>query len=334
MKALVFDGPAVDASRTRVSNMPVPDCGDAQVLIEVAYAGVNFMDVMVRRGDPGYVPGWPTVPGVELAGTVRRVGASVGGVAIGDSVAALTNAGGLAEFALADADLTVKLSAGLPLSVAAVAPGALTTAELLLTDFARARAGDVIVAHSAAGAVGEAIGAIARSLGSVTLIGVAGSDDRAAQALSSGYDAVFVRAPDLAPSVRHRLDGRGADIILDPHGTQWLDADLEVLSPGGRIVIFGNASGGELATLPATGSLFAKNASIGAFSLAALSKTNPTAIRAAMVRVLDRLVSGTLAPRISVVSGLEQAADLHQALAEGRGVGKYVIEVAPIAPEG
>ncbi len=328
MRALAFEGPAADTSRTRVLKLPVPDPAEGQVLIEVAYSGVNFKDVMVRRGDPGYAPSWPVVPGLEVAGTVRAVGHGVSGFSVGDVVAALTNAGGLAEFAVADSALTAKVPAGVPLSVAAVAPGVLTTAELLLSTFARVRAGDVIVVHSAGGAVGEAVAALSRSLAMVTLVGVTGSRERAAAALRSGYDASFVRTDGLADAVRSHLDGRGADVILDPQGTEWLSEDLELIAPGGRIVLFGNAGGDELSPLPAAGVLFGKNAAVGGFSLAALSKSQPAEIGAALRRVLAQLANGTVSPQVSVVRGLDAAAEPQQLLAEGKGVGKYVIEVA------
>src|SRR6516165_2525061 len=122
MRALVFEGPADDTSRTRVAQLPVPECGPDQVLVEVVWAGVNFKDVMVRRGDPGYAPYWPVVPGLEASGRVRAI--------VPDDVS---------------------------LAAACAVPGALTTAELLLHDVARIRADDVIVVHSAAGAVGSAI---------------------------------------------------------------------------------------------------------------------------------------------------------------------------------
>ena len=77
MKAVIMTAPAVDGSTTSVEDIDEPRPGPGQVAIDVAYAGVNFMDVMARRGDPGYASDWPYVPGLEVAGTIRSVGSGV-----------------------------------------------------------------------------------------------------------------------------------------------------------------------------------------------------------------------------------------------------------------
>src|SRR5215208_318807 len=103
MRAVVFDRPAPDASATRLAELPVPEPGPGQIAIEVACAGVNFIDVMARRGDPGYAPEWPFVPGLEIAGTVRALGPGIETPPPGTRVAAFVGRGGLAEVALAPA---------------------------------------------------------------------------------------------------------------------------------------------------------------------------------------------------------------------------------------
>ena len=243
MDALVFDGPAPDSSRTAVRRMSTPRPGPGQVLLEVAHAAVNFKDVMARRGDADYVDNWPFVPGLEAAGTVVATGTGVTSICVGNRVAALTNAGGLAEYALASAELAAVIPDTVCTAVAAIAPGALTTAALLVEQFGRVRDGDVVMVHSAAGAVGTAVAAIARTLPGVVLIGTVGDDTRTAAARAAGYDHVLTRRLDLADRVSLSLARRGVDVVLDPQGTAELDTDLAVLSAGGRIVIFGNAAG-------------------------------------------------------------------------------------------
>jgi NADPH:quinone reductase len=77
MRALVMEEPFDGPDRTAVQSVPVPEPGAGEVTIDVAFAGVNFIDVMARRGDPGYATGWPFVPGLEVAGRVRQVGVGV-----------------------------------------------------------------------------------------------------------------------------------------------------------------------------------------------------------------------------------------------------------------
>ena len=88
MRAIIFDAPAPDTTDTRVGELPIPEPGPGAVSIRVTHAGVNFKDIMARRGDPGYVPDWPFVPGLEVAGFIDAVGAGVNDLSVGDSVVA------------------------------------------------------------------------------------------------------------------------------------------------------------------------------------------------------------------------------------------------------
>ncbi|MGI8594604.1 MAG: quinone oxidoreductase family protein [Solirubrobacteraceae bacterium] len=330
MRALVFDGPALDARSTRVAAVAVPEPGAGEVAIAVDHAGVNFIDVMARRGDPGYVEAWPFVPGLETAGTVRALGPGVDGLVPGDRVAAFTGAGGLAEVAVARAELAVGVPAGLDLEQAAAAPGTLTTAALLLADAGRLRPDEVVLVHAAGGGVGRAVARLARRAGARLVLGTVGAAGRVAAAERAGYDAALVRGPGLAAAIRERTGGRGVDLILDPQGTALLDLDLDVAAPGARIVLFGNATGEPLAPLPPAAELFAANASIGGFSLSRLAATAPERVAAALRGVLDHLAAGELDVELSVVDGLAGAAEAQQALAESRGRGKHVVRVSAV----
>lgn len=326
IRAVLFDRPADDAAATRVATIPRPVPGPTQVLIDGAFAGINFKDVMARRGDAGYVDAWPFSPGLEVAGRITECGPGVDEFAVGQEVVALTNHGGLAEAAVAEATLVVRKPPDLEPAVAGIVPGALTTAELLVHDFARIRSGDTVVVHSASGAVGTAIAALLRLLGDVTLIGVVGARERIPAAERAGYGRVIARGADLVDTVRDLVPG-GADVVLDPQGTAWLESDLAMLRPAGRVVLFGNAGGGALAPLPAPGRLYSGNHTIGGFSLKALSATEPERIRGAMTRVMNRIATDGLALHPVVVDGLDAAAAAQQRLAEGTGAGKYVVKV-------
>lgn len=328
MQALVFDHPAPDSSATRIEAINVPIPGVGQVSITVTYAGINFKDVMARRGDAGYAPVWPFVPGLEVAGTIREIGAGVTGLEPGQDVLALTNSGGLAQVALADAEVTVPVPAGIDLATAAAVPGAFTTAMLLLDRFARLRPQDIVLVHSAGGAVCRALAAIAHLQPGVRLIGVVGADSRKPAALRAGYEVALIRSPTLAADVRDHLGGRGVDVILDPQGTAWLDQDVQALEPGGRITVFGNAAGVALGDPPPLPQLFTRNITVGGFSLAALSHTAPHFINAAMRSVLHHFEARNLTPDVTVLDGLAQAPAAQQALADGDAATKYVIHVA------
>ncbi|WCB96493.1 Phthiocerol synthesis polyketide synthase type I PpsC [Baekduia alba] len=327
MRAVVFDAPAPDGSTTRVADLPVPEPGPGELTIDVHHAGVNFIDVMARRGDPGYADAWPFVPGLEVAGTVRALGPGVDGPPPGTRVAAFTGSGGLAEVAVARSALTVAIPEGVGDAEAAAAPAVLTTAALLLGDAGRLRPGETLLVHSAAGGVGQALARQARVSGAGRIVGTVGGPDRIAAGERAGYDVVLGRGADLAAAILEQTDGRGVDVILDPQGTRLLDVDLEVAAPGARIVLFGNAGGAAMDPLPPAGRLFGGNLSIGAFSISRLSAGAPERVARALTTVLADLERGALTVDVTELAGLDATATAQQGLAEGSGAGKQVVRV-------
>ncbi|GAA5196532.1 zinc-binding dehydrogenase [Rugosimonospora acidiphila] len=329
MRALVMSAPSQGPELTRVEKLSEPRPAPGQVSIEVTHAGINFMDVMARRGDVGYASAWPYVPGMEVAGTVRELGDGVTGLAVGQRVAALIRSGGgLAEVAVAEASLTVPLPGAVASPVAAAAPLMLSTALLLLTDAARFRPGETVLMHSAGGGVGSAVAGLVPLLGGGSRIGVVGRANKVAGARDAGWDSVLVRGDDLAARARE-VAGGGVDVILDPSGTGMLDVDLEVAAPGARIVLFGNAGGGRPEPLPALGRLIGGNVALAGFSFTRLAATAPQRVASALSRVLSLLADGQLALPVTEVGSLDEVPATHQLLAEGRGGGKYVARVAP-----
>lgn len=327
MYALLMTEPSDGPDRTGVREVSEPRPGPGEVSIDVSYAGINFIDVMARRGDGGYARGWPYTPGSEIVGTVREVGADVAGLVVGQGVAAFTLGGGLAEVALARAELAVPVPDGVPLPVAAAAPVMLVTALLLLTDGARLGAGESVLVHSASGGVGGAIAQLVPALGGGLRIGTVGRAEKVPSARKIGYDVALARGGDLASAVRAAA-GSGVDVVLDPLGTSMLDVDLAIVAPGGRIVLFGNAGGGQPAPLPPAGRLIGGNISIGGLSLSSLSVTAPGRVAKALSSVLDMIVAGRLDIAVTEVGSLAEVAAVHQLLAEGRGTGKYVARLS------
>ncbi|MCW2943275.1 MAG: oxidoreductase [Actinomycetia bacterium] len=151
-----------------------------------------------------------------------------------------------------------------------------------------------------------------------------GRPDKTVSALKSGYDVAVARSEDLAEAVRAATGGAGADIVLDPLGTTMLETDLALTAPGGRIVLFGNAGGGQQVALPPAGRLIGGNLAISGFSISRLWATAPHRASAGLRRVLDLLAEGRLDIAITEVGSLADVPAVHQLLAEGRGDGKYV----------
>lgn len=326
MKALRMAAPATDATTSDVDEVDAPTPGPGQVSIDVAYAGINFIDVMARRGDPGYATAWPYVPGLEVAGTVRAVAADVTDLVAGQRVSAFTAGGGLAEVAVADAALTVAVPDAVAPELAAGTPLAVGTA-LLLLDRAGLRAGESVLMHSASGGVGTMVSQAARLRGSGRRIGTVGRSSKIEAGLAAGWDDVVARDADDPAAAIGKVTPDGVDVILDPTGTGLLELDLSVAAPGARIVLFGNAGGGTPAPLPAMGRLIGGNVGVLGFSISKLSGTRPRMVRDALAEGLALLADERLTSAVTVVDSLADVPAVHDLLARGAGTGKYVARV-------
>jgi NADPH2:quinone reductase len=324
MRALMMMEPSQGMDRTEVREIKEPRPGPGELTIDVAYAGINFLDVMARRGDAGYVSAWPYIPGLEVSGAVREIGPDVTGLAVGQRVAAFTAGGGQADVVLVRAEFVVPVPDQVPLPVAAAAPLMLTAALLLLHDAARFRPGETVLVHSASGGLGGALALLIPVLGGGLRIGTVGRPDKVASALKSGYDVAVARSDDLAQAVTAATGGTGVDIVLDPLGTTMMETDMVLAAPGGRIVLFGNASGGEQVPLPPAGRLIGGNLTISGFSIRGLWAKAPRRASAGLRRVLDLVVEGQLNIAITEVGSLADVPAVQQLLAEGHGDGKYV----------
>jgi NADPH2:quinone reductase len=326
MRAVVFENPSNGSELTSVRDLESPEPLPGEVLIEVECAGVNYVDVMARRGDQAYAPTWPFRPGLEVAGTVLAVGAEHSALAVGDRVAAFTGAGGLAERVVAKEALTVALPDQVPFTTAAAAPLMLSTAMLLLGVVARIARGESLLMHAAGGGLGGGLAQIARALGCRLLVGTVSSPDKEAAAKAAGWDHVLVRDSLLSTRLA-TLAPDGIDVLLDPLGTQMLDFDLDHAAVNGRVVLFGNPKGEVLGDLPPAGRLIGGNVSVGGFSISGLSRSAPHRVAKALRTILVMLADGDIDVPVTVVDGLDEVAEVHDALAHGTGTGKYVVQV-------
>ncbi|HEY0811778.1 MAG TPA: zinc-binding dehydrogenase [Pseudonocardia sp.] len=326
MRSLRMQGPSHGPDRTAVDDLPVPRPGPGQVTIDVAHAGLNFLDVMARRGDPGYVPAWPYAPGLEVSGRVREVGSAVSGLEPGRPVAAFTRGGGLAEVAVADAALAVPVPDGVPGELAAAAPLMLTSAYLLLTSVTRLGPGETVLMHAVGGGVGSAVAQLVPLLGGGLRIGTVGRPEKVPAALAAGWDVVLPRAA-VTPEEVLATAGTGVDVVLDPLGTDMIGFDLDVAGPGARVALFGNPGGGTPQPLPPLGRLIGGNVALAGFSMSRLTAAAPDRAAAGLRQVLALLADGKLTMDVTVLDGLAEVPALLQLLAEGRGTGKYVVAV-------
>jgi NADPH:quinone reductase len=325
MKAVVvprFGGPEVLETR----DLSIPQPGRGQILIQVAYAGVNNTDLWSRQGR--HRPVLPFIPGYEVAGTIRALGEGVEGFRVGQDVSALTVGGGYAEFVLAQAVFTFPLdtfASKIDLQQAAVFPTVVLTAYGMLTQAARMREGESVLIHSASGGVGMAAGQIARALGAQLVLGTVGNETHAASARSFGYDQIFP-VNGFEQAVMEATDGKGIDIVLDARGEPTRSQSLSVLAPLGRLIVFGDASGNPEKPIFPNG-LWSSNKAVVGYSITTLSRTTPHLLATMAGQTLPLMAEGALKLAISEILPLEQAAEAHRRIEARSHVGKLLLQV-------
>jgi len=301
--------------------VPTPEPGHGQVLIKVAYAGVNFAEIMLRRGEFG-APDGITVPGLEVSGEVAELGAGVTGLSVGQPVAGLTHTaigatGGYAEYAVVPAGFVYPLGE-VDLASGAALPCVVTTAYALLTR-ANLTADETVLIHGAAGAVGSVAGQIARALGAGTVLGTVGS--AAKLGAPKGYDRVLLRADFAA-----ELGPDSVDIALDGVGGPTREASLDVLKPLGRLVVFGNAGSFPDAGI-SSARVWRNTLSVVGYAIGPLATTRPDVVRAQALAARDLLRDGQVRIEISDILPLTAAAEAHRSIESGASQGKLLLRM-------
>lgn len=305
----------------RLVEVPVPEPGPGQVRIDVAAAGLNFIDTYHRAGV--YPIDLPFTLGKEVAGNVAAVATDVTDLAVGDRVMTPWGTGGYADSCLASAGFVYKLPDEVGFEVGAAAALQGLTAHYLVTSSYPLRAGDQCLVHAGAGGVGGLLIQMAKNIGAEVFTTV-GTDDKAEIARGYGADHVIVYTEqDFAAAVREVIgDEGGLNVVYDGVGKSTFDAGLGLLRPRGTFVLFGGASGQvppfDLQRLNAGGSLFITRPSLG-------HHIPPGEGHERAAELLGWIASGDVEIAIGARFGLEDAADAHRAL-EGRATtGKVLL---------
>jgi NADPH:quinone reductase len=241
------------------TELPDPTPGPGELLVEVAVAGVNYIDTYQRQGI--YPMQLPFVPGMEGAGRVREVGAGVTGFATGDRVAWANTLGGYAELAAIPADEAVPVPDGVSDEAAVGAALQGMTAHYLLHDSHPVRAGEDVLVHAAAGGVGLLLTQWATRLGARVIATVSTAEkEELARGAGAAEVIRYTEVEDLAAEVRALSGGAGVAAVYDGVGRDTFDASLASLARRGILVLFGASSGPvppvDPQRLNAAGSLF------------------------------------------------------------------------------
>ncbi|KAB2341298.1 zinc-binding dehydrogenase [Actinomadura rudentiformis] len=309
-----FGGPEVLVA----GEAPDPVPGPGQVLVNVAYANITFVETQFRRGLPGpFKAQPPVIPGNGVGGVVAEVGAGVDAALVGKRViSSLRGEGGYAEKVVVDAASLLEVPDGLALddAVALLADG--RTAIMMLTAVTP-KSGERILVEAAAGGVGTLLVQLAKAAG-LTVVAAAGGARKTALAAELGADVV-VDYTDPAWTGRIREATGGVDIVMDAVGGDIGRAAFELLGEGGRIINFGLASGEWAGIDPETAAERGVTIVEPTFT--------PELLRGYAERALAEGAAGRLRPVIGQRFPLDRAADAHAAIETRATVGKTLLEV-------
>ena len=314
-------GPEVLQPSTR----PLPQPAAGQVLIKVAYAGINRHDCGQRNRGFG-PPAATDIPGLEVAGEVAATGPGVTRWKAGDAICALVNGGGYAQYCIAAEPVTLPIPAGFDLRQAASLPEALFTAWLNVFMLGRLAAGEWLLVHGGSSGVGTTAIQLARLIGA-NVVATAGSAAKCDVCVKLGAaGAINYRDEDFVSGVKRVTQGHGADVILDMVGGDYAKRNVEALATDGRLVHLSGGNGAEFC-VPVS-AIMAKRAVVTGSQLrvSALS-VKIEIVRQVMARVWPHL--GTrVTPIIDSMFPLAQAAAAHARMESSAHIGKILLEVA------
>jgi NADPH:quinone reductase len=308
-----FGGPEV----LELADLPVPEPGPGEVLVEVRRAGLNFADTHQRRNEYLAARELPFVPGSEVAGVLAGTG---------ERVVALCGTGGYAEWAVAPADRTVPLPDEVDDGTALALLIQGLTAWHLLRTAGRVAPGESVVIISAAGGTGSLATQLARPMGAGRVIATASSPEKRELALALGADAALDGDADgLEARLLEANGGRPVDVVLEMAGGPVLDACFAALAPFGRLVTYGIASG-EGNRLH-TRKLMAKSASLVGFWLFdALARDPEWGFRAPLADLFARAARGEVRAVVGGTYPLAEARRAQEDLAARRTSGKLLLD--------
>ena len=323
MRAIDPDAPGgPDVLRVVERAVPVP--GPDEVLIRVAAAGVNRPDVLQRKGGYPPSPGAPSIPGLEVSGTVVAQGTELAIDFTGQKVCALLGGGGYAEYVAVSAGQALPVPGALTMIEAAAMPETLFTVWTNLFERAYATEGDTVLVHGGT----SGIGTMAIALGAIfglTVIVTAGSDDKCAAALRLGAaHAINYRTEDFVARVCDITAGRGCAAVLDMVGGDYVPRNLQCLADDGRHVSIA-VQGGAMATIPIF-EVMRRRLTLTGSTL----RPRDAAFKGLVADELHRTVwphveAGALKPVIDRTFPLEDAPAAHTRMEAGDHVGKIVL---------
>ncbi|MDP8984449.1 MAG: NAD(P)H-quinone oxidoreductase [Pseudomonadota bacterium] len=305
---------------------PVPQPGDAEVLIRVAAAGVNRPDVMQRQGRYPPPPGASDLPGLEISGEVVALGFGVTTLRLGDQVTALLSGGGYAEYAVAAAPLCLPVPRGLSMVEAAAIPETFFTVWTNVFERGGCKATDTVLIHGGTSGIGTTAIQLAAAFGA-RVFATAGSADKARWCERLGAErGIDYRTEDFVAVIRHATAGRGADVILDMVGGSYLARNLEIAAVEGRLVVIATLGGAKAEINLAM--ILSKRLILTGSTLRARTVAQKASVAEAVHRhVWPLLDAGRVRPVIHATFPLAEASEAHRLMETSNHIGKIVLTI-------
>jgi NADPH:quinone reductase-like Zn-dependent oxidoreductase len=342
MKALVLtkDVRKGDPGRAfELQEMPMPVAGKDEIVIKVSHFGLNYADVMSRRGLYADRPELPVVLGYEVVGEVVEAGADVSNVQVGDTVLALTPFGGYAEYAKTQGVGAIRLAPGTDPAEATALATQYCTAWIAACHMVHLKKGDKVLVHAAAGGVGTALVQIAKWKG-CEVYGTASRPEKMEYLKELGVDhPINYREKDFVAEIQRLSDSKHIDVAFDPIGGKNFKKTFGLLGSGGRVVTFGasewSSSEGNFFDKIKIGlgfgifhpiGLLMKSKGVIGVNMLRLGTNKPDYVQAAMNEVYEQYQAGVLKPTVDSVHDASEIGKAHARL-EGRGsIGKLVVK--------
>jgi putative PIG3 family NAD(P)H quinone oxidoreductase len=325
MRAVVADG-AGGPEVLSVVELPDPEPGPGEVVLDVAAAGLNRADLLQRQGFYPPPPGASPVIGMECSGTVAALGEGVTGWSVGDPACALLAGGGYAAKVAVPAGQLMPVPDGVDLVTAAALPEVAATVWSNVFMVAGLKPHETFLVHGGAGGIGTFAIQLAHQLGA-TVLTTAGTPDKLAACAALGADVTInYRDQDFVEVVRESTDGNGADVVLDNMGAKYLARNVDVLATEGRLVIIG-MQGGSKAELDIN-MLLRKRGAVIATALRSRPVGEKSAICASVVEHVWPLVAaGLVQPVVHGTMPLADVAAAHALMESGEHSGKILLTV-------
>lgn len=339
MKAIVLTGAGESKDVFNIQDTETPKPSANQILIKVSHFGLNYADIMARRGMYNDRPPLPCVLGYEVVGEIAEIGSEVVGFEIGDLVLGLIQFGGYAEYCITESLGTLRLALGTNPAEATALATQYCTAWFAAAIMVNLQKGDRVLIHAAAGGVGTALVQIAKLKG-CEIFGTAGNQEKLDYLKAQGVDhAINYRQNDFVEQVAQRLGDNRLDVAFDPIGGSNFKKTLNLLGSGGRVITFGasewSASKGGIIDklklafgfgfLHPIGLLMKSRAVIGV-NMLRIGENRPEYLKTCLEEVYALYQKGVLKPTIDSVYEATDIGKAHDRL-EGRGsIGKVVVK--------